>query len=180
MQSAKNHPINAINITIGVYGLRKYNPPIPIPPYKGMGLMGFGGATGHGTCKNLQVPLLGGRWAIRKILQIGDDMPWSNESRQSRGYGAEWEKVRVRVIERAKGMCEVCAKQGRVAQGRDVDHVVSKARAKVLGWSQKKVDNLQNLQLLCHLCHRKKTANENGRTYHEPRPAIGVDGWPIE
>lgn len=107
-------------------------------------------------------------------------MAWSKESRQSRGYGAEWEKVRRQVIERAKGLCEECARQGRVAQGRDVDHIVSKAKAKTLGWSQKKVDNLQNLQLLCHLCHQKKTAEETGRTYREPRPATGLDGWPVE
>lgn len=107
-------------------------------------------------------------------------MPWSKESRQSRGYDAEWDKVRKVVIERAKGMCEQCAKEGRVAQGKDVDHVVSKAKAKVLGWSRAKTDHPRNLQYLCRLCHDKKSAAETGRVYREPRPTFGEDGYPIE
>lgn len=107
-------------------------------------------------------------------------MPWSKESRQSRGYGAAWEKVRAQVIERAKGLCEECQRKGRVAAGRDVDHIVSKAKAKVLRWSQAKIDHPSNLQYLCTPCHKEKTAVEEGRTYREPPPAFGLDGWPIE
>lgn len=107
-------------------------------------------------------------------------MAWSKESRQSRGYGAEWEKVRSQVIERAKGLCEGCARQGRTTPGKEVDHKVPKAKAKVLGWSQAKTDHPNNLQYLCTPCHKRKTAEENGRTYNEPRPAIGLDGWAIE
>jgi 5-methylcytosine-specific restriction endonuclease McrA len=83
------------------------------------------------------------------------------------------------VIERAKGLCENCARKGKVTMGKDVDHITSKARAKKLGWSDEKVDNLSNLQLLCHLCHLKKTAEETGRTYR-PKVRIGLDGWPEE
>lgn len=106
-------------------------------------------------------------------------MPWSNESRQSRGYGAEWEKVRKQVIARAKGLCEECQRRGRVALGRDVDHVVSKAAAKRRGWSQERTDCSSNLQLLCRTCHERKTAEETGRTYR-PRVTIGLDGYPVE
>lgn len=107
-------------------------------------------------------------------------MPWSKESRQSRGYGAEWEKVRAKVIERAKGMCEECARQGRVAAGKDVDHITSRVKAKVLRWSTAKTEHPSNLQYLCTRCHDRKSAKETGRTYREPRPAIGLDGWPVE
>lgn len=107
-------------------------------------------------------------------------MAWSKESRQSRGYGSVWERRRARVIERAKGMCEECARQGRVTQGKDVDHIVSRARAKVLGWSETKTEAMSNLQYLCKPHHEQKTAEETGRTYREPKPAIGLDGWPIE
>lgn len=107
-------------------------------------------------------------------------MAWSKESRQSRGYGPEWTRLRTQVIERAKGMCEECARQGRVTMGRDVDHKVSKAKAKVLGWSKAKTESIANLQYLCVPCHKRKTAEETGRTYREPRPAIGLDGWPEE
>lgn len=106
-------------------------------------------------------------------------MAWSKESRQSRGYGAQWEKIRKLVIDRAKGLCEECQRHKRVAIGRDVDHVVGKAKAARLGWSQEQVDNLQNLQLLCPLCHTKKTTEESGRTYR-PKVEIGLDGWPID
>lgn len=106
-------------------------------------------------------------------------MPWSKESRHSRGYGHEWTKIRKLVIERAKGLCEQCMADGRVMMGRDVDHKVSKADAKKLRWSQAKVDHISNLQLLCVEHHRKKTAEENGQTYR-PKVAVGEDGWPIE
>lgn len=107
-------------------------------------------------------------------------MPWSNESRQSRGYGAEWEKVRKQVIARAKGLCEKCEREGKVAMGRDVDHVVSKAKAAALGWSQAKIDHPDNLQYLCTPCHKEKTAAEQGRTLRPPKVQIGLDGWPEE
>lgn len=107
-------------------------------------------------------------------------MPWSNESRQSRGYDAEWEKVRKQVIEHAKGLCEKCAREGKVAMGRDVDHVVSKARAKVLGWSRARTDSITNLQYLCPFCHKEKTAAEQGRALRPAKVQIGLDGWPVE
>jgi 5-methylcytosine-specific restriction protein A len=107
-------------------------------------------------------------------------MAWSKESRQSRGYGAQWEKIRAKVIERAKGLCEECAKHGRVTQGRDVDHIVPKAKAKAMLWNQNKIDNPRNLQYLCLECHKAKTAKDEGRTYHGPRPRIGLDGYPVE
>lgn len=106
-------------------------------------------------------------------------MPWSKESRQSRGYGAEWVKIRKQVIERAKGMCEECARQGRVAMGKDVDHIVSRAKAKALRWTEAKTEGVANLQYLCRPCHLDKSAAETGRTL-KPKVEIGLDGWPVE
>lgn len=104
-------------------------------------------------------------------------MAWSKESRQSRGYGPEWDKVRKVVIARAKGLCEKCAEGGQVAIGRDVDHKVPKAEAKRLRWSEAKTDHPSNLWYLCKPCHDAKTAAENGQTYR-PKVATGLDGWP--
>lgn len=104
-------------------------------------------------------------------------MAWSKESRQSRGYGADWDKVRLAVIARAKGLCEKCAAAGRVAMGRDVDHKVPKAKAKRMGWSEAKMDNPSNLWYLCKPCHDAKTAEETGRTFRV-KVATGLDGWP--
>jgi 5-methylcytosine-specific restriction enzyme A len=107
-------------------------------------------------------------------------MPWSRESRQSRGYGAEWEKARQVAIVRDKELCQPCLEAGRVRRYRDVDHVVPKAEAAKRGWSQAKIDAPENLQCICGPCHDEKTARENGRAYRAPRPRIGLDGWPEE
>jgi 5-methylcytosine-specific restriction protein A len=106
-------------------------------------------------------------------------MPWSKESRQSRGYGAEWEKARLRVIERDKGLCQPCLRDGRVTQFKDVDHVVSRDLAAKRGWTHAKTEHPDNLQCICTDCHKRKTAEEKGGTYR-PRVQIGLDGWPVE
>ena len=106
-------------------------------------------------------------------------MAWSKESRQSRGYGSEWTKVRAQVIERDLGMCQVCRAEGRVTAGSEVDHIVSKAKAGQMGWREDQIDDPKNLQTICHPHHLAKTAHENGRTYR-PKVQIGLDGWPVE
>lgn len=107
-------------------------------------------------------------------------MAWGSKSRQERGYGAEWDRLRKKVIERDKGLCQACIKEGRVTPGKDVDHVVSRARAKQLGWSKERTECLANTQYLCRPCHLAKTEREQGKTKHAPRPTYGADGWPIE
>lgn len=106
-------------------------------------------------------------------------MVWSKESRQSRGYGAGWEVVRAQVVKRDRGLCQACLRQGRVTIGREVDHKVQKADAKRMGWTQVQYDDLSNLWLLCKPCHRRKTAEDNGRVYHE-KVRTGLDGWPLD
>ena len=53
---------------------------------------------------------------------------------------------------RAKGLCEECLRLGFVTAGCDVDHIKSKAKGGT--------DDLENLQLLCKECHKKKTQEE--------------------
>lgn len=106
-------------------------------------------------------------------------MPWSTESRQSRGYGAAWDKVRKQVIERDKGLCQPCLRAGRVKRFKAVDHVVPKAQADKLRWPVSKTDHPDNLQCICTPCHDEKTAKENGQAYR-PKVRIGLDGWPVE
>lgn len=105
-------------------------------------------------------------------------MAWSKESRHSRGYGNQWEKVRAEVLARDMGMCQVCKSEGRVTAGREVDHITPKAKAEKLDWTQKQMDAPSNLQCICKPCHDEKTATENGRTYR-PKVQIGLDGWPV-
>lgn len=106
-------------------------------------------------------------------------MPWSKESRHSRDYGLYWEKLRAVAIRRAKGLCEECARHDRVAMGKDVDHITSRAKAARLGWPRSKTEHVSNLQYLCRPCHLAKSAEETGRTYR-PKVEIGEDGWPVE
>ena len=106
-------------------------------------------------------------------------MVWSTESRQSRGYDALWDKTRVLVIERDQGMCQACKREGRVAVGKSVDHIVSKAKAARLGWTRAQSDALTNLEFLCKPHHDRKSAEEVGKTYRPP-VRYGEDGWPIE
>lgn len=83
-------------------------------------------------------------------------------SRQSRGYGAEWDRKRSEIIARDTGLCQACLRAGRVTEGREVDHITPKSR----GGS----DDVSNLQLLCRACHKTKTQHEAA----EARKALGA------
>jgi 5-methylcytosine-specific restriction protein A len=116
---------------------------------------------------------------IRKTLQGGGAMPWSKESRQSRGYGPEWDRLRAKVLERDKELCQPCARAGRTTMATEVDHITPKAKAARLGWSDARTNHPDNCQAICSPCHKRKTTEETGRTYR-PKVAIGLDGWPVE
>lgn len=73
-------------------------------------------------------------------------------SRQQRGYGAAWDKLRVRILRRDSGLCRPCLAVGRVTVATAVDHVVPRSR----GGS----DDESNLQSICNDCHRIKTQAE--------------------
>lgn len=96
-------------------------------------------------------------------------MAWGKKSRHERGYGSQWVRLRDRVMKRDQYLCRSCRKKGLVEIATEVDHITPKANGGT--------DDLSNLQALCSSCHKEKTARDNGA---EPRPAIGVDGWPID
>lgn len=104
-------------------------------------------------------------------------MAWSRESRQARGYGKEWDKVRKQVLDRDFGICQPCQLAGRIHAGNEVDHIVSKAKAKRLGWTDERTNHPDNLQTINKTCHIAKTQEEQGKAY-KPKPVIGADGWP--
>ncbi len=106
-------------------------------------------------------------------------MAWSKESRQSRGYGAAWDRVRKVVMERDCGLCQVCRKNGIVTIATQVDHIVSKAKAATLRWSQERIDAEANLQAICKPCHDVKTEEEQGKKKRR-QVTIGADGWPVD
>lgn len=80
-------------------------------------------------------------------------------SRQSRGYDAEWDRIRKLVMDRDRGLCQPCFKADpqRITLAVAVDHVVAKAVGKLLGWSREQMDEESNLQAICRTCHTAKT-----------------------
>jgi 5-methylcytosine-specific restriction protein A len=106
----------------------------------------------------------------RRNEQQRQQMAWSKESRQSRGYGAAWDKLRKQVMQRDCGICQTCRKQGRVTIAQAVDHIRSKAKGGT--------DDLDNLAAICNPCHAIKTQEEQGKTLRV-KLEVGPDGWPV-
>lgn len=79
--------------------------------------------------------------------------PWGSTtgSSHSRGYGARWRALRALVL-REQPLCQECLRQARTAAATTVDHVTPKAHGGT--------DARDNLQALCHDCHKAKTARE--------------------
>lgn len=96
-------------------------------------------------------------------------------SRQERGYGAAWDRARVRILARDGGLCQPCLADGKVHSGTEVDHIVPKANGGT--------DDDANLQTICRSRHQAKTAAEaaqaRGATLR-PSSACRADGMPTD
>lgn len=91
----------------------------------------------------------------------GDAVGWKRDhqrgNRHQRGYGTEWDRLRLLILKRDRYLCqcEECRGTGRVLPATEVDHRISKAE----GGS----DDPANLAAINADCHRKKTAKESAR-----------------
>lgn len=74
-------------------------------------------------------------------------------SRHLRGYGTAWDRLRLRILKRDNGLCQVCLKAGQLTQAQHVDHITPKAEGGT--------DDEGNLQSICEPCHNEKTKAEN-------------------
>jgi 5-methylcytosine-specific restriction endonuclease McrA len=74
-------------------------------------------------------------------------------SKQSRGYGGEWERISL-LKRQANAVCEMC----KAAPADDVDHIVP-----FDGVDDPKRTEWQNLQSICRACHNCKTHQRNGK-----------------
>lgn len=90
--------------------------------------------------------------ADRNVGKFADER---RGTRQERGYGAEWEQTRKRILRRDKGLCQPCLKAGRPRPAKQVDHIVPKFEGGT--------DDDGNLQAICIACHQAKTAEEAQR-----------------
>jgi len=100
-------------------------------------------------------------------------------SSTARGYGYAWQQLRLIVLARDNGLCQCpeCKQSGRIRKASEVDHIVSKARAASLGWSQQQVDSLDNLRSVHAECHRRITMLDNGRNPGQLFDASGRVVW---
>jgi len=99
-------------------------------------------------------------------------MAWSTESANSRGYGAKWRKIREAALRRDFGMCQCPKCGGRRLVANHVHHIVSKAEAKQLRWTDEQTDSLDNLVSLNKDCHDRMHGMR-------VRKGLGADGWPL-
>lgn len=65
----------------------------------------------------------------------------------------QWKKLREIVKRRDDYLCQECLRNGYIVTGTEVDHIVPV--------SQGGNECLDNLQLLCHECHKEKTLRES-------------------
>lgn len=76
-------------------------------------------------------------------------------NRHERGYGNDWDKLRLVILERDEGLCQICIKEDVITRATHIDHIVPKAKGGTNAHS--------NLQALCKRCHDRKTATERGQ-----------------
>lgn len=105
---------------------------------------------------------------------------WPSTSRHERGYGWQWERLREQILRRDCYLCQCvhCKAEGRTAIATQVDHIISKDKAKRQGWSAAQIDAPSNLQAINAECHKRKTMEERGAEPKD-RPTIGLDGFPV-
>jgi 5-methylcytosine-specific restriction protein A len=96
-----------------------------------------------------------------KPLQPGWKPDEQRGNRHQRGYGSTWDKTRIRIAQRASGLCEPHLREGFVHEGAECDHVKSKAEARAIGWTTEQIEADDNLQWCCREYHLAKTARES-------------------
>lgn len=108
--------------------------------------------------------------ALRTLGATPSTRGWQPDShrgnRHQRGYGAEWERTRERILERDKGLCQACLREGFVTAGKQCDHRVAKAIAKILGWVTERIEADENLETKCDPCHDAKSRLESHLVRH--------------
>ncbi len=76
-------------------------------------------------------------------------------SSTQRGYGGRWKKIRERIMERDKGLCQPHLRKDQIMPAVAVDHIVPKAEGGT--------DDDDNLEAICKSCHKLKTQEESKR-----------------
>lgn len=77
------------------------------------------------------------------------------ESSAQRGYSYKWQQARKGFLAKHP-LCAECERQGRITAATDLDHITPHKGDKDAFWTR------SNWQSLCHPCHSRKTATEDG------------------
>ncbi|QKQ51059.1 HNH endonuclease [Achromobacter denitrificans] len=91
----------------------------------------------------------------------GEAVGWKRDhergSRHERGYGTEWDRLRLLILKRDRYLCQCdeCRRTGRVLPATEVDHRIPKA--------EDGTDDPGNLGAINVDCHKRKTAHESAR-----------------
>lgn len=110
----------------------------------------------HPGCPNL-VREPGERYCAEHRAQHTRQYDRDRGSAAARGYGARWRRLRTMVLARQPICADpfgIHAARGEVVASTDVDHIVPRRRGGR--------DTMENLQGLCHECHSRKTATQDG------------------
>lgn len=82
-------------------------------------------------------------------------------TRTQRGYSNRW-LMAARMFLAAHPFCVECARRGMVTAATEVDHIIPHKGNMKLFWDR------SNWQPLCHACHSRKTALEDGGFGRDP------------
>ena len=94
--------------------------------------------------------------------QISAGYNQARGSASKNGYDRDWEKVRLRALDRDGYLCQHCLKyDDRLVPAKHVDHIKP-----FHGKNDPLRLALSNLQSLCQPCHSRKTAKEDGGLGH--------------
>lgn len=91
-------------------------------------------------------------YLTRVVTQQHDER---RESSTQRGYSYKWQQARKGFLAKHP-LCAECECQGRITAATDLDHIIPHKGDKDAFWTR------SNWQALCHPCHSRKTATEDG------------------
>ncbi|WP_247620673.1 HNH endonuclease [Chromohalobacter moromii] len=79
---------------------------------------------------------------------------WQKSRQKSSGRGGRpWRRIRDRILQRDRYLCQLCERKGVITPANEVDHIVNRES----GGS----DAEWNLEAICTPCHKAKTARES-------------------